>query len=161
MPHLRESDPNMFLEGGTSVSYIYPSTLQLAELHILLPYEFLIVPTSAVPTYLSFLLTHREHLSLNPVHVQTMLRIWDVFLLEGPKVLFRFALAILCLHESSVMEKADTISVMKILKAAARLTYDTDGLIKVWEASAAHTELERPLGLELELARTFLRTQNI
>lgn len=60
-----------------------------------------------------------------------MLRIWDSFLLEGPKVLFRFALALLAFHEGAIMERTDTISVMKVIKAAAKLTYDTDGLIKV------------------------------
>src|SRR5690348_9884566 len=60
-----------------------------------------------------------------------MLRIWDCFLLEGPKVLFRFALALLELHQDTVLERNDTISVMKVLKAAARLTFDIDGLVKV------------------------------
>uniref|UniRef100_A0A914W9J3 Rab-GAP TBC domain-containing protein n=1 Tax=Plectus sambesii TaxID=2011161 RepID=A0A914W9J3_9BILA len=60
-----------------------------------------------------------------------MLRIWDCFLLEGPKVLFRFALALLGVHELTLMERSDTISVIKLLKAAAKLTYDTDGLIKL------------------------------
>ena len=62
---------------------------------------------------------------------QTLLRIWDCFLLEGPKVLFRFALAILKLHEKEILQKTDTISIMRHLKAAAKLTYDADGLIKV------------------------------
>ncbi len=52
-------------------------------------------------------------------------------MLEGPKVLFRFALALLSFHEDTVIEYSDTISVMKVLKAAAHFTYDTDGLIKV------------------------------
>uniref|UniRef100_A0A1I7YSF4 Rab-GAP TBC domain-containing protein n=1 Tax=Steinernema glaseri TaxID=37863 RepID=A0A1I7YSF4_9BILA len=60
-----------------------------------------------------------------------MLRIWDCFLLEGPKVLFRFAIALLGIHETEILEKCDTISVMKVLKAAVKLTYDIDGLIKV------------------------------
>ena len=60
-----------------------------------------------------------------------MLRIWDCFLLEGPKVLFRFALSLLYAHEATIMQRHDTISVMKILKACARLSYDIDGLMKV------------------------------
>ncbi|TKR81475.1 hypothetical protein L596_015339 [Steinernema carpocapsae] len=60
-----------------------------------------------------------------------MLRIWDCFLLEGPKILFRFAIALLGIHETEILEKTDTISVMKVLKAAVRLTYDIDGLIKM------------------------------
>ncbi|XP_074655918.1 TBC1 domain family member 2B-like [Tubulanus polymorphus] len=65
------------------------------------------------------------------VPMQTLLRVWDCFLLEGPKVLFRFALAILKIHESVLLEKEDTISIMKHLKLCARLTYDAEGLIKV------------------------------
>uniref|UniRef100_A0A0N4ZSN6 PH domain-containing protein n=1 Tax=Parastrongyloides trichosuri TaxID=131310 RepID=A0A0N4ZSN6_PARTI len=64
------------------------------------------------------------------VPFQTMLRIWDCFLVEGPKVLFRFALALLALHEDELLKRTDTIGVMKVLKASVKLTYDYDGLIK-------------------------------
>lgn len=60
-----------------------------------------------------------------------MLRIWDCFLLEGAKVLFRFSIALLSLYEDEILERSDTISVMKVLKAAVRLTFDSDGLMKV------------------------------
>ncbi|XP_076454498.1 uncharacterized protein LOC143289420 [Babylonia areolata] len=62
-----------------------------------------------------------------PFH--TLLRIWDCFLLEGPKVLFRFSLAILKMHEREIVQKTETISVMRHLKACARVTYDADGLV--------------------------------
>ncbi|CAG5130294.1 unnamed protein product, partial [Candidula unifasciata] len=62
----------------------------------------------------------------------TLLRIWDCFLLEGPKVLFRFSLAILHLHSKEIILKCDTISVMRHLKTCAKITYDVDGLI--WTA---------------------------
>ena len=64
---------------------------------------------------------------------QTLIRIWDCFLLEGPKVLFRFALAILKLNEQSILEKTDTISIMRHLKSCAALTFDIEGVIKVRE----------------------------
>lgn len=64
-----------------------------------------------------------------------MLRIWDCFLLEGPKVLFRFTVALLGLYQDEILERTDTIAVMKVLKAAVRLTYDVDGLIT---ASSVH-----------------------
>ncbi|XP_013412235.1 uncharacterized protein LOC106174987 isoform X2 [Lingula anatina] len=64
------------------------------------------------------------------VPFETLLRIWDCFLLEGPKVLFRFALAILKIHESSVVQKTETISIMRHLKACAKLTFDIEGLVK-------------------------------
>ncbi|XP_075734589.1 uncharacterized protein LOC119187687 isoform X3 [Rhipicephalus microplus] len=65
------------------------------------------------------------------VPFETLLRIWDCFLLEGPKVLFRFSLAILKMHEEVLLTKQDTVSIMRQLKAIARLCYDVDMLIKV------------------------------
>ena len=52
-------------------------------------------------------------------------------MLEGPKVLFRFSLAILKLHEKDILKKTDTMGIMKHLKSCAKLTYDVDGLVKV------------------------------
>lgn len=60
-----------------------------------------------------------------------MLRIWDCFLVEGPKVLFRFTIALLGFYQDDIINHLDTISVIKVLKAAVRLTYDINGLIKV------------------------------
>ncbi|KAL5012665.1 hypothetical protein ScPMuIL_011216 [Solemya velum] len=65
------------------------------------------------------------------VPFQTLLRIWDCFLLEGSKVLFRFSIAILKLHEKEILQKIDTISIMRHLKACARSTYDVDGIAKI------------------------------
>jgi len=67
-----------------------------------------------------------------PLYFQTLLRIWDCFLLEGPKVLFRFSLAILHLHERDILQRQDTMGIMKHLKACTKLTYDVDGLMQVW-----------------------------
>uniref|UniRef100_A0A0N5AWE4 Rab-GAP TBC domain-containing protein n=1 Tax=Syphacia muris TaxID=451379 RepID=A0A0N5AWE4_9BILA len=58
------------------------------------------------------------------VPFQTMIRIWDCFLLEGPKVLFRFAVGLLAMYEDELLQRTDTISVMKVLKASVRLTFD-------------------------------------
>lgn len=81
--------------------------------------------------------------------LQTLLRIWDCFLLEGPKVLFRFSLAILKLHEREIIKKCETISVMRHLKACAKVTYDVDGLVQVSEdghqIQAAHVLLLHPI----------------
>ncbi|CAJ0583480.1 unnamed protein product, partial [Mesorhabditis spiculigera] len=52
-----------------------------------------------------------------------------LFLLEGPKVLFRFSVALLGMNEVEILQKNDTIGIMKIVKAAVRLTYDIDGLL--------------------------------
>jgi hypothetical protein len=58
-----------------------------------------------------------------------MLRIWDCFLMEGPKVLFRFTIALLGLYEEDILAHTDTISVIKVLKAGVRLALDVDGLV--------------------------------
>nr|CAH8822277.1 unnamed protein product [Trichobilharzia regenti] len=64
------------------------------------------------------------------VPFETLIRIWDVFLLEGSESLFRFAVAVLKRNQDMLLEQTDTISFWKCLKAATRLTYDVDGLIK-------------------------------
>ena len=46
-------------------------------------------------------------------------------------MLFRFALAILKLHEKDILQKTDTMGIMKHLKACAKLSYDVEGLAKV------------------------------
>ena len=51
--------------------------------------------------------------------------------MEGPKVLFRFALAILKIHEPLILTKTDTLSIMRHLKSSAGLAFDVDGLVKV------------------------------
>ena len=71
------------------------------------------------------------HVTTLTLLLQTLLRVWDCFLLEGPKVLFRFSLAILKLHEREILNKTETISVMRHLKACARVTYDVEGLVQV------------------------------
>lgn len=64
------------------------------------------------------------------VPFQTLLRIWDCFFVEGPKVLFRFSLGLLKMHEQQLLQQVDTISVMRHLKCCAKLTFDIDGLVK-------------------------------
>ncbi|XP_015922464.2 uncharacterized protein [Parasteatoda tepidariorum] len=64
------------------------------------------------------------------VPFETLLRIWDCFLLEGPKVLFRFSLAILKMNERSLLAKQDTVSIMRQLKSAAKLCFDVDHLFQ-------------------------------
>jgi TBC1 domain family member 2B len=68
---------------------------------------------------------------IDSVPFETLLRIWDCFLLEGNKVLFRYSCALLYMHKYGLLEQRDTISMFKQLKNAAKGTYDVDGLTKV------------------------------
>ncbi|EJD74068.1 hypothetical protein LOAG_18565 [Loa loa] len=91
------------------------------------------------------------------VPFQTMIRIWDCFLLDGTKVLFRFALAILSIHENEVLQRCDTISVIKILKASVRLTYDYEGLFNLafdnMQPFPSHSEIENKQKWYLNILR--------
>jgi hypothetical protein len=68
---------------------------------------------------------------IDNVPFETLLRIWDCFLLEGVKVLFRFALAILIINRESILTRHDTISMMKQIKDSAKHLIDVESLFKV------------------------------
>ncbi|ESN98999.1 hypothetical protein HELRODRAFT_150328, partial [Helobdella robusta] len=69
-------------------------------------------------------------LFIEVVPFQTLLRIWDCFLMEGPKVLFRFSLAILQKHQEVLMEQREVLGLLKCLKNCTKLLLDVDGLVK-------------------------------
>ncbi|XP_076315442.1 uncharacterized protein LOC143227975 [Tachypleus tridentatus] len=64
------------------------------------------------------------------VPFEVLLRVWDCFLLEGPKVLFRFTLAVLKMQEDAILARSDTVSIMRQIKVAAKLCFDVDMLVK-------------------------------
>ncbi|XP_033119110.1 uncharacterized protein LOC117118591 isoform X3 [Anneissia japonica] len=68
---------------------------------------------------------------------EVMLRVWDCFLLDGLEALFRFAVGLLQMHELSLLEKDDTLSIMKDMRHLAKVTYDADTLMKI-----AYVDLE-------------------
>lgn len=70
-------------------------------------------------------------LFIDAVPFETLLRIWDCFLFEGAKVLFRFALAILIINRESILTKSDTISMMKQIKDSTKNLIDVESLFKV------------------------------
>jgi len=76
--------------------------------------------------------------------VQTLLRVWDCFLVEGPKVLFRVSMAILKLHQEALISQPDTPSVMRYLKSCTNLLFDADGLLKVCWDKGSEEENKRP-----------------
>lgn len=62
---------------------------------------------------------------------QTLLRIWDCFLLEGPKVLFRFAIVLIGKHEEEIISRGDAIGIMRVSKAATKLAFDEEAIVNV------------------------------
>ncbi|KAL7057042.1 hypothetical protein AAHC03_019326 [Spirometra sp. Aus1] len=69
--------------------------------------------------------------TLLPFLYKTLLRIWDAFLLEGIKVLFRVSLALFIRQKPILLRQNDTLALWKSMKSAVSLTYDADGLMKL------------------------------
>jgi hypothetical protein len=61
---------------------------------------------------------------------QTFFRIWDCFLSEGSKVLFRFAMAILCMHEEAILQRAGTGPLFQLLRNMTGRLYNVNDLTK-------------------------------
>lgn len=68
---------------------------------------------------------------IESVPFESLLRIWDCFLLEGAKVLFRLALAILIHNRENILIRTDTISMIKQIKESTKSCIDIDSLFKV------------------------------
>ncbi|UMM44205.1 hypothetical protein L5515_019400 [Caenorhabditis briggsae] len=79
----------------------------------------------------SFTLNWFIALFFDSVPFNTLLRIWDCFLLEGPKVLFRFALVLIGKHEEEIISRTDTIGIMRVSKAASKLAYDEEAIVNM------------------------------
>ena len=56
---------------------------------------------------------------------------WDALFNEGPKLLFRVALALLKLHEGLLLAKQDPGELLQALRTASAESYDRDQLLKV------------------------------
>eukprot|EP01102_Stenamoeba_stenopodia_P017270 TRINITY_DN6163_c0_g1_i1.p1 TRINITY_DN6163_c0_g1~~TRINITY_DN6163_c0_g1_i1.p1 ORF type:complete len:947 (-),score=304.27 TRINITY_DN6163_c0_g1_i1:204-3044(-) len=64
--------------------------------------------------------------------VETTLRVWDAFFMEGSKVLFRVALALLKLKQQKILATPDDgISILKEIKEAGLTLHDADSLLKL------------------------------
>lgn len=59
------------------------------------------------------------------------MRILDCFLLEGHKVLFRVALAILKVNEAHILSMSDPVALFQYLKQVARHAFDVEQLFHV------------------------------
>lgn len=69
-------------------------------------------------------------LFVNILPIETTLRVWDCFLYEGSKVLFRVALAFLKLHEEQVRQCAGAGELLMFLNLESKRFYESDRLIK-------------------------------
>lgn len=62
---------------------------------------------------------------------ETAIRIWDALLHEGPKVLFRVALALLKMHEPALLATDNPGDLLRTTRTAAAEEYDRDELMRV------------------------------
>ena len=60
-----------------------------------------------------------------------MLRIWDTFLYEGSKVLFRFAIAIFKFYEEKLLALKNSITIFNFLRTMCQNATDIDRLVQV------------------------------
>ncbi|RWS03375.1 TBC1 domain family member 2B-like protein [Dinothrombium tinctorium] len=58
------------------------------------------------------------------IPVKIYLRVWDVFLYEGSKVMFRFALAFLKYHEEEILKMNDAMSINQFMRCIGERTHD-------------------------------------
>ena len=65
------------------------------------------------------------------IPVDVYLRIWDVFLYEGSKVLFRFALAFLKMHEEEILRLQDSMMINTFLRTLGERNCDVRTLCKI------------------------------
>lgn len=63
--------------------------------------------------------------------MQSALRILDCFLVEGHKLLFRIALAILKVNEQQILSMSDPVGLFQFLKEVARHTFNVEELFNV------------------------------
>jgi hypothetical protein len=70
-------------------------------------------------------------LFIDNLPIETTLRIWDTFLYEGSKVLFRYAMAIFKYNEESLMEQENSIQIFNRLRTIAQDAVDVNRLTQV------------------------------
>lgn len=63
------------------------------------------------------------------------MRIWDTFLYEGSKVLFRYAIAIFFYNQDALLEENNSIAIFNKLRSMCKEATDVKRLTEVsWEA---------------------------
>eukprot|EP00041_Stephanoeca_diplocostata_P026945 m.734425 g.734425 ORF g.734425 m.734425 type:complete len:1002 (-) comp23084_c0_seq1:670-3675(-) len=73
----------------------------------------------------------------------TMMRIWDVFLYEGSKIIMRICLGIFNMHHADILRVSDRQEVFELLRRLPKNLYDVHGLFK-----AAFTTLDGLTGFQ-------------
>ena len=68
---------------------------------------------------------------IDNIPVDVYLRIWDVFLYEGNKVLFRFALAFLKMHEPLLLSSNDSVTINTLLRTIGQRSINVKELCKI------------------------------
>jgi len=76
-------------------------------------------------------LTKPAFRSVRPIRPQTFYRIWDSFMYEGAKVLFRFALGILRMNEEQILQRTGTGPLFQFLRNMTSRLYNVNELAKV------------------------------
>jgi len=61
---------------------------------------------------------------------ETLFRVWDCFLYEGPKVLFRFAMGILKMHERHILQLEGSSAIFNYLKTMTCKVFEAEELVK-------------------------------
>ena len=69
-------------------------------------------------------------LYIHAVPLETTLRIWDVMFYEGSKILFRVALSLLKINESTIMAATRMDDLMQFIKDVPRTTQDASYVMK-------------------------------
>jgi TBC1 domain family member 2B len=65
------------------------------------------------------------------IPVEVYLRIWDIFLYEGNKVLFRFALAFFKMYEDEILSSSDSLSINTLLRTLGETGCDVKTLCRI------------------------------
>ncbi|KAL4443069.1 hypothetical protein ABPG77_008560 [Micractinium sp. CCAP 211/92] len=74
---------------------------------------------------------------------ETVARVWDALLNEGPKVLFRVALALLKLHEPLLLAQDNEGELLRATRRLAAEAFDRDALMKVAFDGVGSMPMER------------------
>jgi hypothetical protein len=90
-------------------------------------------PLFGVLYVLTDFLHHERHNSISILcwcMLQTAARVWDALLNEGPKVLFRIALAVLKTNESTLLQQDNVGLLLREVRQAVTHLHDRDKLMK-------------------------------